>query len=318
MVRKVLRFAAWSAGGLVTFALVAVVAGIIAFEHGVSQTYNVAGVDVVVPTDSATIVEGQRLYTIRGCADCHASDLGGKKVMDAGFLVGTFSGVNISGGEGSRTATFMPRDFDRAIRHGIGPDGMPLVIMPSKDYSGMSDEELGKIIAYITSQPQVSRTMPRPSMGPLMKTLYAFGKLDNLIHAEIVDHAKRAPRESPKDVAQLGKYIAETCTGCHMPDLAGGPIPGMPPEFPPAADIRPTGRMASYSPEAFAAMLKTGRTPEGKNINPEFMPWTAFSAMTSEEVDALYAYLAKKPAVASKQLNNSSTSSLDWHYSPEY
>lgn len=318
MVRKILRIAGWSVGGLLTLVLAAVIAGILAYEQGVSRAYDVAGVDVIVPTDSATIIEGQRLYTIRGCADCHSTDLGGKKVMDAGFLVGTFSGVNISGGKGSRTGTFTPRDFDRAIRHGIGPDGMPLVIMPAKDYAGMSDEELGKIIAYITSQPQVTRTMPRPSMGPLMKTLYAFGKLDNLIHAEIVDHTKRAPRESPKDVAQLGKYIAETCTGCHMPDFSGGPIPGMPPEFPPAADIRPTGRIASYSRESFVTMLKTGRTPEGKVINPEFMPWTAFSAMTAEEIDALYAYLAKKPAVTSTQQNNSSTSSLDWHYSPEY
>jgi hypothetical protein len=38
-------------------------------------------------------------------------------------------------------------------------------------------------------------------------------------------------------------------------------------------------------------VLRTGKTPEGKEIDPKNMPWPMTAAYTDTELKALYAYL---------------------------
>lgn len=39
------------------------------------------------------------------------------------------------------------------------------------------------------------------------------------------------------------------------------------------------------------AHLRTGVTPYGKALDPEFMPWDVYANMTDEELKALWMYL---------------------------
>jgi hypothetical protein len=43
-------------------------------------------------------------------------------------------------------------------------------------------------------------------------------------------------------------------------------------------------------------VLRTGVTPEGKKLNPKFMPWTMTKDMTDDELKAIYLYLKSLPA----------------------
>ncbi len=56
---------------------------------------------------------------------------------------------NLTPGQGGVGAHFSDADWVRAIRHGIDPTGRPLLIMPSRNYYHLSDEDLGKVIAYL-------------------------------------------------------------------------------------------------------------------------------------------------------------------------
>jgi hypothetical protein len=37
--------------------------------------------------------------------------------------------------------------------------------------------------------------------------------------------------------------------------------------------------------------LRTGKTPEGKQMDPEYMPWESAAAFTDTELKALHLYL---------------------------
>ena len=42
-------------------------------------------------------------------------------------------------------------------------------------------------------------------------------------------------------------------------------------------------------------LLRTGRTPEARQLDPRFMPWPAIGAMTDAEIEALWLYLQGLP-----------------------
>jgi mono/diheme cytochrome c family protein len=94
---------------------------------------------------------------------------------------------------------------------------------------------------------------------------------------------------------EYGHYLAITggCTGCHGSGLSGGAIPGVPPDFPKARNISPTG-IGSWSDEDFFRALREGKRPDGSTINP-FMPWNDTKLMTDDEIRALLAYLRTVP-----------------------
>ena len=106
-----------------------------------------------------------------------------------------------------------------AIRHGVRPDGRPLVFMPSEDFHEMSDADVAALVAYLQSLPP-SANVPAPvEVRPLARVLWLFGKFP-LLPAEAMDHSPRA-RAAPAvaATAEYGKYLAQGCTGCHGREL---------------------------------------------------------------------------------------------------
>jgi len=61
----------------------------------------------------------------------------------------------------------------RAIRHGIGYDGKPLMIMPSKGYWYLSDEDLGAVIAFLKTAQPVDNVLGEKRIATLGRILAA-------------------------------------------------------------------------------------------------------------------------------------------------
>lgn len=267
-------------------------------EQRGNKTYQANVESFEIPTDAASIAEGERLVAIRACSDCHGADLGGGVLLEDPML-GNFYGPNLTTGQGSVTTDFTAEDWARAVRHGIGPDGEGLLIMPATDYSRMSDEDLGRIIAFLQSAPPVDRTMPESSLGLLGRALTVANQLPAYA-AEKIDHSLPAIKSiAPEVSVEYGAYVATTCTGCHQPDFAGGPLPGAEPGTPPAANLTPSGHLGGWTYEEFATTLRTGVTPENKALDPAVMPWPIAERMTDVEIEALWLFLQNlPPAVA--------------------
>lgn len=254
-----------------------------------NKKYDVAATPVPAFKAAADIAEGKRLYISRGCADCHGDDHAGRVFINDP-AIGTMAGANLTAGKGGIGKERSDAEMARAIRHGVSKNGRALVFMPATDYTGMTDEDTGKLISYLRSVPAVDREFLPPKAGPLGRFLFLIGEIPVFVSAERIDHnAKPVTKINPTVSVEYGKYVAATCTGCHRDNFAGGPIQGAPPEWPPAQPITAKA-LSKWNEAQFIAALRTGKRPDGSMIKFP-MPWQSLGKLTDTEMKALWKYL---------------------------
>jgi mono/diheme cytochrome c family protein len=285
--------------GLVTLAILGVatvVVGKALGERKLVRKISVAVAPVAVRADAAHIEQGRYLFSTRGCADCHGANGGGKTVIKDGPML--VVSPNITTGANSVTTAYQIEDWVRTVRHGVKPNGTPIMIMPSEDYNRLTDDDMAAVIAYVKQLPPAAGSEPVVQLPTAVKVLYAFGAVKDA--AETIDHtlAPSAPVAQAVSV-EHGGYVANTCMGCHGARLSGGKIPGAPPTWPATANLTP-GKgsvMPRYAtPALFMATLRSGLRPDGSAISP-VMPFNSLKQMNDTDVLALYAYLKTLPPV---------------------
>jgi mono/diheme cytochrome c family protein len=274
-------------------ALVAVALGVVVglSEVRIRKSYAVEPAAVPIPSDAEALALGKHFLTIRGCHDCHGADYGGQVFIDD--APGRLIASNLTPGEGGIGREYTDADWVRAIRHGVGRNGRSLLFMPSWEYNPISDDDLGKMIAYLKSLPPVDNELPTNVLRPLGRALFLAGQFP-LLPAEMIDHAAVRKEAPPRGAtAEYGEYLAFSCVGCHGFGFSGGAIPGAPPHFPAATNItmdRETG-VGAWTEADFFRALREGRRPDGSQLDP-FMPWeTVTSQMTDDEIRAVWLYL---------------------------
>ncbi len=210
--------------------------------------------------------------------------------MDLGLVAS-----NLTAGKGGIGGSYSDADFVRAIRHGLGPDGKPLLVMPPNFFNNYNDDDLGAIIAYLKSLPPVDSELPTNTIGPLGRL---FVLLDpELLPAQVIDHdAPRPPAIEPGVTKEYGEYLAVICSACHGQDMSGGPFSDEA-DAPEAPNLTPAGDIGQWSEEQFVVTIRTGVTPSGNELDDEFMQWENFREMTDDELKALWLYLTSLPAV---------------------
>ncbi len=293
--RRVLKWLGILVGGLVGLIVLALAVVYIVTSVRIGKTYDVPAVAISIPSGEEAIAEGKRLVTIRGCTGCHGDDLSGQALIEDPVFAKIYS-ANLTGGQGSEIGEYDDAMLVRAIRDGVSHDDKPLIVMPSYEYHGLSEEDVGSIVAYIRSLPAVDHEQPDHTLGPLGRIFYLAGQIP-VISAELIDHD--APRPEAPEVGETvayGEYLATTCTGCHHEDFAGGPLPGAGPDDPIALNLTPGGELAGWSEEDFITTIRTGVTPGGSQLEDE-MPWKEFRQMTDTELKAIWLYLQSLPAL---------------------
>lgn len=295
--RKLLKWIGIVLGGLILLLLVLVGVVYAVSEARFNRTYAVTVKAVTIPTDPESILYGEHIASIRGCKGCHGDDLSGQALIENRMLVGVFSMSNLTGGAGSAVIDYTVEDWDRAIRHGIGPDGRPLLLMPSHEHYVMSDEDLGALLAYIQSLPPIDNELPEFELALLPRIMFLAGPMDFLVPAELIDHDEPRPAVPERGVtAEYGKYLAGLCSTCHGPGFSGGPVPGAPPDHPPALNLTPGGELIGWTFDDFLIAMRSGITPGGYQLNDEYMPYqTLFGDMTDDEWQAIWLYLQSLP-----------------------
>lgn len=282
-------------------ALLVVIVALVGFvwirsAAALGQRYVIDEPPLALPTDAASLAQGEHIATTRGCRICHGPDLGGHVEVDVP-AIGRLAGPNLTRGNGGIGATLGVADWERAIRHGVAPDGRPLLFMPIRDFANLSDADTAALIAWARQVPPVDRSMPPSRVGPAGRALFAFGRMPNLLEARLIDqHAPHAATVAAEPTAAYGRYLAGACIGCHGDHFSGGAIPGLPPSFPKAANLTPdpaTG-LGKWSEADFVRTLRTGKRPDGTALDP-FMPWRNLSRMSDTEMAALWAYLRTLP-----------------------
>ncbi|MFN4118563.1 c-type cytochrome [Acidovorax sp.] len=293
------RWMKWTAGSALLLGLIvaaAAASGLYLAEQKRNRYIDIKPRPVAYTTDVQTIERGRYLYASRGCTDCHGAEGTGREFVNDGK--GTrLAGPNITAA--GVVARYQPEDWNSAIRHGVKPNGRPLLVMPSQDYNRLTNDDLNALVSYIRQLParpglqEAVVELPRPAW-----VLYGLGAIPDA--AARIDHQLAPSRPVPAGVTVAnGRYVANMCIGCHGADLAGGKIPGGPPDWPAASDIRPgtASAMARYASRAdFIAMLRSGKRPDGSPI--QVMPFESLGQLSDVDAQALHLFLTTPPGAA--------------------
>jgi hypothetical protein len=59
--------------------------------------------------------------------------------------------------------------------------------------------------------------------------------------------------------------------------------------------LTPGGEVGFWTEEQFINTIRTGVTPSGHELNPEYMPWDYYRFMSDDELKAIFMYLKSLP-----------------------
>lgn len=283
---KLLR---WIGIGLVALVVLIGGAAIVLYMIGGSklqQTHTQRAASIDIPDDSLSVAEGRRYAQMFACTACHDAHLQGSVMIDDPVF-GRMVAPHIGPGAGSVTASYQPEDWVRAIRHGIGGDGRPLVIMPSSYYTQIiALEDLRNIVAAIRSGEAVDHD-PGKSQLKLAQVLIGAGAFKTEYAS--IDHAAGPPtKPDPSDTLGTGRYLGGICSVCHGKTLMGNEQFGGPPLVQGSA-------MDTYNDEAFRTLFRTGHAANGRVVDGEAMPWKELGQMTDGERHAVWTWIRTVP-----------------------
>lgn len=274
-------------GGGIGFAYVS-----IKTQSALTTTFNPPNLNMSPLIEAADLTVGERIVRIRNaCIDCHGENLGGKSFIDDP-AIGHFYAPNLTP---YALKNWTDDDIAKAIRYGLNRKNEPLIFMPSMEYHLLSQSDLASIIAYLRSIPEVQSERKLTTIGPVAKMLFVLGKFPILASSYSINFTsdfRNKPDEAP--TMQFGEYLTTTaCVGCHGVNLTGGPIPGAPPEWAPASDIR-LSQNSVWTEENFFKAMREGISPVTGNQIGMPMPIALTKQMNDVELKALWLYLKTK------------------------
>ena len=294
--KTILKWIGIVLGALVGLLVMAAIAVYALSEAKINAKYDAPTVNnITASTDPAVIARGQHIANaISVCVDCHGENLGGGILIDDPALARIVA-PNLTQGQNGRGSELSDADMARVLRYGVKPDGTSVKIMPADDYTHLTDTDLIAVISWVRSLPLVNSNLPPHEFRPVGRLLTALNQLDIYVAARFDPNVPRLEVAEAVSV-EYGNYLANIagCTGCHGPGLSGGPIPGTPPDFPPAANITVAGAINGWSEADFFHTLRTGVDPSGHQLVSE-MPYEQYANMTDDELKAIWAFLQSMP-----------------------
>lgn len=297
--RTVLKWVGIVVVGLLIVIIVLNVGVYFASNGRINKTYAIEPESITINDDADAIAHGEHIAVIFGCTDCHGENLAGAPLIEDP-AIGQIYSPNITAGSGG-VPNYSEDDYIRAIRHGVDAEGKSLFIMPSNEYFYLSDADLGALIVYLQSVEPVDNELPEKSLGPLGRVLFTVGALPPPA-AEVIDHtAVRPDSPTPGVTEAYGRYLSVGCTGCHGANLAGGAVPGSAPDAPPSANLTPSGPLAEWTTDEFVQTMRSGTTPDGRQLNAADMPWPSIGQMTDDELTAVFLYLQSLEEVVASE-----------------
>ena len=259
--------------------------------------------------------KGQCIFALAGGCACHTVPKETENAGGRAFPIpfGTVYSTNITQDKETGLGSWTDQQIHDALVKGIRSDGSRiLLVMPYEAYSGMAQEDLTALIAYLrTLKPVKKATPPLKSWAPFNRSLGA------PLWLKVFGRFSDPPAQAPKSGIERGRYLVEhvsLCSDCHTPRnfigvpnrslyLAGankkiGPL-GQ--EVPNITPDKETG-IGEWKREEIAAVLLTGTKPDLDNIQGLMAEVIehGFKNMTKEDALAIADYLKSVPAIKNK------------------
>jgi mono/diheme cytochrome c family protein len=320
--KKFLKWVGVVLGALAGVMVVSLVVIYFKSQARLTRVYDLPEEVVSIPTDPDSIERGKHIFQFRGCEACHSEggyiavsesdqapnshlNLPSQDVarMEGNIYlddpaIGKVVASNLTSGQGGIAGGYTDQGWVHAIRHGIRAEGTPLLFMPSTEFYFLSDEDLGAVIAYIKSAPPIDHELPPSTVSLTGRVVMTLVPAITFIPAELIPHD--APRPVAPEVGiapEYGEYLAHSCKVCHGLTMSGGPIAGFPSSWPPAPNLTfgAGSALPAWTEAGFINTIRTGVTPEGRNVRGEYMPWGSYKFMSDDELKAVWGYLQSLP-----------------------
>ncbi|MDP2603116.1 MAG: c-type cytochrome [Deltaproteobacteria bacterium] len=262
--------------------------------------------------------KGQYIFAMAGGCACHTEPKGTHHVGARAFPIpfGTVYSTNITQDKETGLGAWTEQQIQDAMTKGIRRDGSRILpVMPYEKYSGVAQDDMKALIAYLrTLRPVMKATPELKSWTPFARSigtplfLKVFGRFSN------------APAQAPKSGIERGRYLVDhvsLCGDCHTPRnmigvpnrslyLAGagkkiGPLGNSVPNLTPDKE---TG-IGEWKREDIAELLISGTKPDLDNVQglmEEVIQGTplGYKDMKKEDALAIADYLKSIPAIKNK------------------
>ena len=280
--KRVLKWVGYGLGAVFALAIIAVLAIYARSEWLLRKHWEVP--EQALALEGAAIAEadageGRRLALVLGCYNgCHGERADGQVFVDRPNLARL-----IAPSLSHLAATRSDAGLVRSIRFGVKPDGTSVRAMPSQALYHMTDAQLASVLAFLESQPPSDPIEEQNEYRFFARLGIALGQFPTPA-ATTTAMPERLDPDDPDDPHAQGRQLAViACAECHGDDLQGA-------EF--GLTTPALGIVRGYDRDAFGTLMRTGEGIGGRDLG--LMSRVArgrFSALTDDEVDALYTYL---------------------------
>lgn len=269
-------------------------------------------------TDKELVAKGQYIFALAGGCACHTVPKGTFNAGGRAFPIplGKVYSTNITQDKDTGLGSWTDQQIQDAILKGIRRDGSKIIpAMPYEAYSGMAQEDLKALIAYLKTLKPVKKTTPQlESKAPLAR---AFGVP---LYLQLFGRFSNSPAQAPKSGIERGRYLVEhvsLCGDCHTPRnsigvpnrslyLAGaskksGPLGE---DIPNITPDKETG-IGDWKREDIAELLISGTKPDMDNVQglmSEVIQGTphGFKDIKREDALVIADYLKSIPPIKNK------------------
>lgn len=218
---------------------------------------------------SPDAAHGETLARLGGCASCHTADdgapyAGGHEIKTE---FGSFYGSNLTPDRDHGLGAWTYDDFERAMRHGIGPDGTRYwPAFPYTSFQRLTDDDLADLWAYL-------QTLPASDRPEIPHERQARWQLRIWRPLAFRQRGVFEPDADRSEVANRGAYLTEAvahCGECHTPRGGLGGLKHR--AFLAGSDAEPEGgpnltphedALGAWTHSDWTLFLESGMTPEG-------------------------------------------------------
>lgn len=264
------------------------------------------------------IAQGQYLFAISGGCACHTVP---KETYHTGgrafpIPLGTVFSTNITQDKETGLGSWSDQQIHDAMNAGIRRDGSRLLpVMPYEAYSGMAQQDLKSLVAYMKTLKPVKKATPDlKTWAPMVRSVAV------PVYLRVFGGSSNSPAQAPKSGVERGRYLVNhvsICGDCHTPRnsigvpnrsqyLAGtvaknGPLGE---EVPNITPDKETG-IGDWKREDIAELLITGTKPDFDNVQglmSEVIQGTphGYKDMRREDALAIADYLKSIPPIKNK------------------
>ncbi len=262
------------------------------------------------------MARGQYLFGVAGGCACHTVP---KKTPHEGgrafpIPFGTVYATNITPDNETGLGRWSDKEVVNAMTSGVRPDGERLLpVMPYEAYSGMAEEDLKALIAYLRTLKPVRNETPRlKSWIPFYRSLLV------PLWLKLFGRFSTPPRTAPRTGVERGRYLVDhvsLCGDCHTPRnilgvperalyLAGMKVGPLGDQISNITPDKKTG-IGEWSRDEIADLTLTGMKPNLDNVQglmEEVIDGTprGYKNMTREDALAIADYLKSIRPIANK------------------